>query len=108
MNEGHSAKLEENSNPVRNAYYAMRTESENTQCINGLTNNKDSSIPLNKVKENDIDLQDLPMFKIGICKHCGKPFEKRTTWHVFCEEQCRVDYHGVDLEQLRKRKGGKK
>lgn len=78
---------------------AMRSKSENTERINDLANNEDSNVSSkvaqNDAIETDLNLQGAPTVKIGICKHCGKPFEKRTTWHVFCVEQCRLDYHGV-------------
>lgn len=86
----------EERNAMRNA---MRSKSENTERINDLANNEDSNISSKVVQNNaietDLNLQGAPTSKIGICKHCGKPFEKRTTWHVFCVEQCRLDYHGV-------------
>jgi len=55
----------------------------------------DFSYLTNGAIETDLNLQGAPTSKIGICKHCGELFEKRTTWHVFCVEQCRLDYHGV-------------
>jgi len=86
----------EERNAMRNA---MRSKSENTERINDLANNEDSNVSSkvaqNDAIETDLNLQGAPTVKIGICKHCGKPFEKRTTWHVFCVEQCRLDYHGV-------------
>ena len=116
----------EERNAMRNA---MRSKSENTERINDLANNEDSFIsskvaqkkPINffeemnpsldfshlvsKGIETNLNLQGAPTSKIGICKHCGKPFEKRTTWHVFCVEQCRLDHHGVqDIGELKIRK----
>lgn len=83
-------------------------EGENNERINNLSNNEDSFVAQKINDFNDSNLQIEPLAKIGICKHCGKPFEKNTTWHVFCTEQCRLDYHGVyDLNALKrtKRKG---
>ena len=78
---------------------------ENTERINNLSNNEDCNVAQNIPKETDSNLQGLPTFKIGICKHCGKPFEKRTTWHIFCVEQCRLDHNGVyDLNGLKRNK----
>lgn len=99
----------ENSEEHTQCVYALRSKSENTKCINGLANNEDSNISSkvaqNDAIENDNNLQGFPTVKIGICKHCGKPFEKRTTWHIFCEEQCRLDHHGVqDIGELKVRK----
>ncbi len=98
---------------------AMRSKSENIERINDLANNEDSNVSSKVVQNNainlfeeinpsldfsyltngaietDLNLQGAPTSKIGICKHCGELFEKRTTWHVFCVEQCRLDYHGV-------------
>ena len=75
------------------------SKGENTERINDLANNEDfnvsSKVAQNDAIETDLNLQGAPTVKIGICKHCGKPFEKRTTWHFFCVEQCRLDYHGV-------------
>lgn len=28
--------------------------------------------------------------KIANCVHCGKAFERRTTWHKYCEEFCKI------------------
>lgn len=78
---------------------------KNTERINNLINNEDSYVAQKINDFTDNNLQTEPLAKIGICKHCGKPFEKRTTWHVFCEEQCRLDYNGVyDLNGLKRRK----
>jgi hypothetical protein len=106
----------EERNAMRNA---MRSKSENIERINDLANNEDSNVSSKVVQNNainlfeeinpsldfsyltngaietDLNLQGAPTSKIGICKHCGELFEKRTTWHVFCVEQCRLDYHGV-------------
>lgn len=90
------------NNEQRNA---MRIKSENIERINGLTNNENCNVAQNDAIETDNNLQGAPTVKIGICKHCGKPFEKRTTWHIFCEEQCRLDHHGVyDLNGLKRNK----
>jgi hypothetical protein len=88
---------------------ALRRNPENTERINDLSNNKDcnvsSKVDQNNAIETTNDLSGTPTSKIGICKHCGKPFEKRTTWHIFCEEQCRLDYHGVqDIGELKIKK----
>lgn len=85
------------------------SKGENTERINDLANNEDfnvsSKVAQNDAIETDLNLQGAPTVKIGICKHCGKPFEKRTTWHIFCEEQCRLDHYGVyDLNGLKRSK----
>lgn len=28
--------------------------------------------------------------KIANCVHCGQPFERRTTWHKYCSEACKI------------------
>jgi len=34
-----------------------------------------------------------PAVRIGVCDHCGKDYEQRTTWQRFCKTQCRKDHH---------------
>jgi hypothetical protein len=44
--------------------------------------------------------------KIGYCAHCGKEFEKRTTWHKYCEELCKIQAY--ELRTGRKWRGARK
>jgi hypothetical protein len=95
--------LSDNNNAMRLTQCVGK--GENTERINNLSNNEDCNVAQNNAIDNDNNLQGAPTGKIGICKHCGKPFEKRTTWHIFCEEQCRLDHHGVyDLNGLKRNK----
>lgn len=43
----------------------------------------------------------------GTCQHCGKEFEKRTSWQKFCSENCRLEFHGMNKNDA-KRIGAKK
>jgi len=101
----------------------INTLPNNTQCVNIGENRENVVSPtqcvINKENSNDLPVQnptqqpddttqcvnDKASWKIGICKHCGKTFEKRTTWQLFCKEQCRLDFHGVtSIAQLYKRR----
>jgi|AntRauTorckE5430_2_1112549.scaffolds.fasta_scaffold07895_4 hypothetical protein len=41
----------------------------------------------------DASQKTTPAAKIGVCDHCGKDYEQRTTWQRFCQTQCRKDHH---------------
>lgn len=45
-----------------------------TQCVGG---------------ENNAMRGDVKNWKIGVCLHCSKEFEKRTTWMIYCSDICR-------------------
>ena len=106
---------------------SINTLPNNTQCVNIGENRENVVSPtqcvtqcvINKENSNDLPVQnptqqpddttqcvnDKASWKIGICKHFGKTFEKRTTWQLFCNEQCRLDFHGVtSIAQLYKRR----
>jgi protein-arginine kinase activator protein McsA len=82
-----------------------------TQCVNADENRENRGFLRNAFTQCVIDEEksnhspDKASWKIGICKHCGETFEKRTTWQLFCREQCRLDFHGVtSIAQLYKKK----
>ena len=95
--------------------YSMSKNGQNTDNINHLANNEDSNVVKETNRENDISiLNEYKLneydWKKGICKECGEPFEKRTTWQVFCCKQHKLDFYGVTNEEqlYKKAKGGKK
>jgi hypothetical protein len=74
--------VNEENNAVQKEESSFEQPDNTTQCVN-----------------------DKPTWKIGVCKHCGNTFEKRTTWQLFCKEQCRLDFHGVtSIAQLYKKR----
>lgn len=76
--------------------------------IQELEMNKNSFITQKNIGNLPKELQGLPIARIGICKNCGIPFEKNTTWHIFHNEECRLQYHGVDSLLALKRKKQRK
>ena len=55
----------------------------------------DASPPDNALTDcvKDATRKAAPTVKIGVCDHCGKDYEQRTTWQRFCKTQCRKDHH---------------
>ena len=42
------------------------------------------------------------------CLHCGQEYKARVTWQKFCSEECRLNHHGLTLNEAKKIGGKRK
>ena len=78
-------------NALRN--YALRSDTIKPSIQDDLK--QPVSLEKSGATDNNAMRNSYAMSKTVNCVHCSQPFERRTTWHKYCSELCKIKAYEV-------------